>query len=441
MCSLFLLSVLMLASSSASAALNGEEARLVRAIDAREPAARALLRRAVEQNSGTLNRAGVRAVGAMFAPEFERLGFTTRWVDGAAWQRAGHLIAERRGPPGAVRVLLIGHLDTVFEPDSPFQGWEALGDTAARAPGSTDMKGGIVIMAMALEALREARALDRLDVTVVLIGDEEKSGSPQERARADLIEAARRADVALGFEDGDGDPRNAVVARRGSGSWLLRVRGTPYHSSQIHQPQVGEGAIFGAARILRAFRDSLAQEEMLTFNPGAIVGGTEARFDPGQSRGSAFGKNNVVAESTIVAGDLRPLSIDQRERAKSVMRRIAEAGGPGVAASIEFDDGYPPLAPSEGNRRLLALYSAASRDLGLGEVAATNPRQAGAADISFTAGLTPMAIDALGLKGTGGHTVNETADLRTLRTQAQRAALMLYRIARGGRALLRLADR
>lgn len=426
----------LLPASQAHAAVSRDESALARSIVAREPAALSLLRRAVEQNSGTMNLEGVRKVGAMFAPEFERLGFTTRWVEGAAWQRAGHLIAERRGRPGAVRVLLIGHLDTVFEPDSPFQKWEALGDTAARAPGSSDMKGGNVIMLLALEALRDARMLDRLDVTVVLTGDEEKPGSPIELARADLLLAARRADLALGFEDGDGDPRHAVVARRGSGSWFLRVRGNPSHSSQIHQPSVGEGAIFGAARLLRAFRDSLADEPMLTFNPGAIVGGTEARFDRGSARGTAFGKSNVVAESTLVSGDLRPLTLEQRERAHATMRRIVAAGGPGVTASIEFDDGYPPLAPSDGNRRLLALYDAASRDLGLGAVTATDPRNAGAADISFTAGHTPMALDALGLKGTGGHTIRETADLRTLATQAQRVAIMLHRIASGGRAAL-----
>ena len=423
------------------AELSRRESALVHTIDVRTPAALALLRRAVEQNSGTMNLAGVRAVGAMMAPEFERIGFATRWVDGASWNRAGHLIAERRGGPGAVRVLMIGHLDTVFELDSPFQTWEALGDTAARAPGSTDMKGGNIIMAMALEALHDARMLDRLDVTVMLIGDEEKAGSPLSLARADLFEAARRADLALGFEDGDGDPRHAVVSRRGSGGWTLHVRGNPSHSSQIDQPAVGEGAIYGAARILRAFRDSLAHEELLTFNPGAIVGGTQARFDRSQSRGTVFGKSNVVAESTIVVGDLRALSLDQQSRVRATMQRIAQAGGPGVSASIEFDDSYPPLAPSDGNRHLLSLYDSASRDLGLGPVTATNPRNAGAADISFTAELTPMALDALGLKGTGGHTIRETADLRTLASQAKRVAVMLHRIALDGPRSLRLVTR
>ena len=92
------------------------ERRLVASVDRRAPAHLALLRRLVEQNSGTLNFAGVRAVGAMLQPEWEALGFRVRWVDGAAWNRAGHLLAERQGRRGAPVVVLVGHLDTVFEP-------------------------------------------------------------------------------------------------------------------------------------------------------------------------------------------------------------------------------------------------------------------------------------------------------------------------------------
>jgi glutamate carboxypeptidase len=114
------------------------------------------------------------------------------------------------------------------------------------------------------------------------------------------------------------------------------------------------------------------------------------------------------------------------------MRAIVAASPPHVGATLEFDDGYPPFAPTGANQRLLALYDAASRDLGLDPVTAANPLDAGAADISFTAGRTPMGLDALGLKGSGGHTVHETADLRLLPTQAKRAALLLARLGLHG---------
>lgn len=425
----------LLLTAGAVAAPAGVERRLEAAVERGVPSSVALLRRAVEINSGTQNHDGVRAVGRLFAPEFEKLGFRTRWVDGAPWDRAGHLVAERPGRPGALRVLLIGHLDTVFEPSSPFQAWEAIGDTAVRAPGVADMKGGDVVMLLALAALREAGRLDELDVTVVLTGDEENAGRPYERSRAALLEAAKRADLALGFEDGDGDWRTGEAARRGSGGWRLGVWAKPAHSSQVFTPDVGEGAIFTAARLLRAFRDSLAGEAYLTFNPGAIVGGTEVSWEGTANRGSAFGKTNVVAESTFVTGDLRALSIEQREHAKQVMRRIADAAGPHARATIEFTDGYPPFAPTPGNLWLLERFSEVSRDLGHGPVALANPRDAGAADVSFTQGLTPMALDGLGLMGTGGHTVHETADLRTLPLNATRVAVLLARLARAPRPL------
>ena len=406
------------------------ERRLVAAIDARDAAARDLLQRAVDINSGSNNLEGVRAVGDLFRREFDALGFTTEWKDGAAWGRAGHLVARRPGAKGAPRVLLIGHLDTVFPKDSPFQRFEPIAGTGeAKGPGLLDMKGGDVIMLLALGGMKDAGLLDRVDLTAVLTGDEEDSGRPLEAARKDLVEAARWADIAIGFEDGDGDPHTAVVARRGSGSWILKVTGKPAHSSQVWSEAVGSGAIYETARILTGFEAALkSKEDLLTVNPGAIVGGTTVTFDDDESRGTAFGKTNVVAQDVRVAGDLRCITIEQRERARALMRDVLRTPFPGTSATIEFDDGYPPLAPSAGNDRMLALYDQASRDLGLGGVNPVNPRNAGAADVSFTEGLVEMALDGIGLRGRDGHTVKETADLGSLRTQAQRAAILLARL-------------
>jgi glutamate carboxypeptidase len=210
----------------------------------------------------------------------------------------------------------------------------------------------------------------------------------------------------------------------------MAVHARPAHSSQIFRDDVGDGAIFTAARVLQSFRDSLGHERWLTFNPGAIVGGTTIAWDPETSRGSAFGKGNVIAESTLVTGDLRAVSIDQRERAKRRMRELAARAGPLAEVRLEFDDGYPPMAPAEENLRLLRAYDRASRDLGWGPVEAVDPIRAGAADVSFAAGPGRQALDGVGLMGSGGHTVQETADLKTLPMQAQRMALLLARIAR-----------
>lgn len=425
---------LILAASAAAPAqdLTPAERRVVEAVDAGTANAIALLERTVNINSGTHNFAGVRAVADALAPEFQRLGFTTRWVDGTAWNRAGHLIAEWRGNGQGPKILLIGHLDTVFEEDSPFQRLERVPGDSARGPGIADMKGGNVVMLLALQALQAARVLDRLQLTAVFTGDEEDSGRPIALARKDLIDAADWADIALGFENGPEAPHVAVIARRGSTTWQLRTSGTPSHSSQVFTRDVGSGAIYEMARILSQFHDSLANDPPLTFNPGVVVGGTTITFDAVENRGTAFGKTNVVAESTAVAGDLRALTPEQLERAKTTMQRIVSRNYPRTGARLTFDDGYPPFAPTDGNRRLLAMLDRASRDAGLPPVGPVDPARAGAADIAFVAGRVEMGLDGLGLKGRSDHTVEETADLTMVPIQAKRAALLLLRLATRG---------
>lgn len=290
------------------------------------------------------------------------------------------------------------------------------------------MKGGDVAIVHALRALDAAGRLDEMSITVVMTGDEERSGRPLELARAALVQAAEEADIVLAFENGDSNPATAVVARRGSLGWRLDVTGTPSHSSQIFQPDIGAGAIYEASRILHDFYDRLAGEPLLTFNPGVILGGTDVTYDEVSAGGSAFGKNNVVAQSAVVTGDLRAISLDQVERTQAVMRFVAGQNRPGTSATISFDEGYPPLAPTDGNHRLLAMFSQASQDLGFGEVTAVDPRNAGAADVSFTAGYVDTAIDGLGPGGGSDHTVDEWIDLPTLAIQTKRAAVLMHRL-------------
>jgi glutamate carboxypeptidase len=317
----------------------------------------------------------------------------------------------------------------VFEPESPFQRFEREGDRAA-GPGVVDMKGGDVIILHALQALEAVGALDDLQLTVVMTGDEERPGSPLDLSKAAVVEAAIDADIAIAFENGDSDPRTAVVARRGSIDWRLEVTGTPAHSSQLFQPEVGAGAIYEASRILHQFHERLAGERLLTFNPGVILAGTDVEYDDLAASGSAFGKTNVVAEHAVVRGDLRAITLEQLESARALMRFIVQQNLPGTSAEINFGEGYPPMAPAEGNRRLLAMFDGVSRELGSGPVTAVNPRNAGAADVAFTTGLVNMAIDGLGPGGGNDHTVDEWIDLPTLALQTKRAAILMLRLAR-----------
>jgi len=403
------------------------EHAITKAVDAHNAEALALLERVVNINSGTRNFDGVRKVGDLFRAELDALGFKTQWIDGAPFQRAGHLIADH--PATGPRFLLIGHLDTVFEPDSPFQTFQRIDDRTAKGPGIIDMKGGNVIIVHALKALQAAGLLKSLNVVVVMTGDEEDSGDPQSLARAALVDAAKGADYALGFEDGPGDPKFAVTARRGTSSWTLDVKGLPAHSSQIFRADVGYGAIYEAARILDGFRQKLAGQEHLTFNPGVMLGGTSIDFKAAESRGTAFGKENVVAERAMVSGDLRTLSTEQLAAARMTMQAVVAESLPHTQATLTFTDGYPSLPPTEGNARLLSVYDKVSQDLGLGPVTAVSPDRAGAADVSFVSAQVPSIIDGIGLMGHDDHTAGETADLTTLPSQTKRAALTLYRLS------------
>jgi glutamate carboxypeptidase len=427
-----LTAVLLLLSAMISSAiqdpLTADERAIVAAVDKRNAEAVTLLERVVNINSGTQNFEGVRKVGDIFRAEFDTLGFKTTWVDGAPFKRAGHLVAEK--PGSGPKFLLIGHLDTVFERDSPFQKAEWIDDRFLRGPGIIDMKGGNVIILQALKALDAIGALKDMDVTVVFTGDEEDPGEPRSLARQALVDAAKGRDIAIGFEDGPADPKYAVTARRGTTSWEVRVKGKVAHSSQIFRDDVGPGAIYEAARILNAFRERMAGEALLTFNPGTLLGGTTVEFDEVQARGTAFGKTNVIAEHAVIAGDLRTISPEQLARAKKTMEEIVKRSLPHTEAAITFGEGYPPLPPSEANAKLLEIYTRASEDLGFGPVSAVSPERAGAADVAFVHGIVPSIIDGLGLMGADDHSVNERADMHTLPSQTKRAAVFLYRLHR-----------
>lgn len=419
----------MVLSTLAFAQKGKMEKRIIKAVDQHLDASIVLLKDAVNINSGTMNFEGVRQVGELFKAELDQLGFHTVLTNGEAYNRAGHLIAKKEGKKGP-KFLLIGHLDTVFELDSPFQEYTMLDKHLMKGPGVADMKGGDVIIILAMKALKEAGVLDEMAIEIIMTGDEEKSGEPIELSKKDIIEGAKRADIALGFENGDNNPKTIVVARRGSSDWQLKVTGVPAHSSQIFTETIGAGAIYEASRILNAFYEELSKEKDLTFNPGFIIGGTDLEVNAELTGGTAFGKNNVVAQQAIVHGDIRATSPEQLARAQKTMQDIVSNNHPNTTAQLVFDtDGYPPLALTEGNTRLLRFYDTVSQDLGFGPVEAVNPRNAGAADISFTSGYVDMALDGLGLTGgSGDHTVEEFGDLRTVATQAKITAVLMYRL-------------
>lgn len=402
------------------------EKKIIKTVEDQNDEAIDFLEKVVNINSGTLNLEGVRQVGDVFAAAFEDIGFQSRWVEmPEEMNRAGHLIAEIPGNKGK-RLLLIGHLDTVFEEDSPFQKFERINDSIARAPGGNDMKGGNVIILYALKALQEHKLLNNAQIIVVFTGDEESTGKPLEISRKDLIDAAKKSDIALGFETSTGF-NYATVARRGASGWELEVEGKRAHSSGIFSERVGAGAIFEMSRILYRFYEELSAEELLTFNPGLVMGGTFMSYDELSSKGEVFGKTNVVAQKALVKGGLRFITEEQKENARTRMREIVADHLPQTSASISFTDSYPAMPPTDGNLQLLKEFNQVSLDLAQGEVKAYDPGRRGAADTSFVAGYVDC-LDGLGTMGSGAHTPEETVNLKTVEDLTKRAALFIYRL-------------
>jgi glutamate carboxypeptidase len=426
----FSIGSLLVNTAHAKTPLDINEQSIVKQVTLALPQALEDIEQAVNINSGSMNFAGVKQVGLLAKQQLSEIGFEVQWLDGSAFNRAGHIQATHlSNNPNAVKILMIGHLDTVFAKNDTFQKFEMLSETKASGPGVADMKGGNTIIISAMRALKKLNLLDNVSIKIVLTGDEESSGRPLSLSKKAIIDGAIWADIALGFENGDNNINTGMAARRGYTGWTLNVTGKPAHSSQIFNDEVGYGAIYETARILEAFRAKLEQEENLTFNPGMIIGGTSIDFDIDKSSGSAFGKSNVIAQKTKVKGDLRALSIKQLKNAKQTMQNIVKNNLNRTSAELIFEVGYPPMALTEGNLDLLAQYSQVSQDLGYNAVQPANPRKAGAADISFAAEHVEMSLDGLGLMGTGAHTKNEVADLTTLNKNIEKTAVLIYRLA------------
>ncbi len=406
--------------------LNATEQKIIDFVNQHMTATTNLLKETVDINSGTLNIEGVKKVGAVYAKELEIAGLKTTWISlPDSLHRAGHLVAYKKGKKGK-KVFIIGHLDTVFEPDMPANPWKILNDSTATGQGANDMKGGDVVVIAALQALNSLGLMKDADVTVYFTGDEEKAGTPVSVSRKDFIERAQQADVALGFETAVG-LNTIATARRGSSNWLLNVTAKTGHSAGVFSSNSGYGAIYEAARIVNDFRLQLSNEKYLTPNPGLFLGGSEMHYDVAKAKGDALGKTNIISPAVTVTGDLRFLTEEQKDTAREKMKAIVANNLNGTKATISFSDGIPGMAPTEGNNHILAIVDAVSQSMGIGKTAAGDPGSRGAGDISYIAKYVDC-VDGLGSSGKGAHAPGETINLKEYPILIQRAAILIYRL-------------
>ncbi|MEA5259974.1 M20/M25/M40 family metallo-hydrolase [Arcicella aquatica] len=403
--------------------LNKTEKKIAEYIEEQMPQTEALLKKIVNINSGTLNKEGVREVGNILRKEFDDLGFKTEWISlPDSLNRAGHLVAERKGKAGK-KLFLIGHLDTVFEKAMTFTPYTYLNDSTVTGQGVNDMKGGDIVLLAALKALHQHGLLENTTLTAYFTGDEESAGRPTSISRKDFIERAQTNDIALAFETAV-NLNTVATARRGSSGWKLNVKGVMGHSSTIFSQQSGYGAIYEAARILNEFREKLSTEKYLTFNPGLIMGGSEINDNK-----ETIGKDNIISPRVMVSGDLRFLTESQKENARVKMKEIVSHSLNKTKAEITFSDGIPAMEPTSANENLLAVISKVSLDLGLGEVKAGDPGSRGAGDISYIAKYM-ACLDGLGASGKGAHAPGETMNMKEFPKLVQRTAILIYRLTR-----------
>lgn len=427
----------MLAAAQTSTMAPAEEA-MVKSVDAQTPAALALLEKLVNINSGTMNLPGVIAVKDVLMPQIEALGFKTRWepMENLVG-RAGDLVAEHPCPAGAGkcgrRILLIGHMDTVFEPNSTFQKYAIVPGTdgkVATGPGVNDMKGGLVVMLTALQAMQAAGVLQNTEIRIVLSGDEEHHGQPSSISRRDMINAAKQSDVALEFETGGiiGGKEVQSISRRSIIPWKLETSGRTGHSSQVFSERMGDGAIYELARILDEFRKEL-KEPGLTYNVGLVLGGSTAVMNATGTGGEANGKENIVPPVALAVGDMRTLDNDQTARVQAKMLAIVADHLPRTGATITFEEGYPAMAPTDASRALVKQLNEVNTTLGFPTMAEMDPMLRGAGDIAFVAPYIPGLVGT-GVMGEGAHAEGEAVFLESIPRQAKRMALLMYRLSK-----------
>lgn len=404
-----------------SAALTAEELELKVVLEQRRGAMEATLQEWVDANTGSYNLAGLQKFAALLASRLKALGFEVESREGGEVDlpgegklRTGPLVVGRRAArvagETAPSVLLVGHYDTVFEPDSPFQRFARLpGDkTRAIGPGASDMKGGLVILFETLSALAETGDLDRAGWTVLLNADEE-IGSLASRA---TIEAeARKAERGFVFESAQ-DGGAMVRSRAGVGQFQLRVQGVPAHAGSAHER--GRSAIRALAAKIIAVEALTDYERGVTLNVGTVQGGSKRNIVPG------------VAEASI---DLRYRDPESGEQMRAKLEEIARAEDlPGTRGELSGSLHRPPKPADPEVDRLIDAYDAIARGLALDP---PDPRHSGGGTDGSLMGAVGLAtLDSVGAAGGRAHTDEEFVDLASLPARAATVAILLRRLIR-----------
>lgn len=358
---------------------------------AQRPAAEALLRALVETGSFTQDRAGVGRVADLVAPELAAAGLSVERLPG---DRLGPHLAFR-GPAAGAPVFLVGHLDTVFPPGT-FEGFTVEGDVG-RGPGCFDMKGGLVVLLLGLQAARRAGLLDRVAVAGLLVGDEEV-GSPDSQPHLRRLAAGARA--ALCFESGRAGDL-IVTRRKGTASVRVTAHGVAAHAGNAHAQ--GKNAIWALARFVNLAQLLTDHARGVTVSVGTIRGGTS---------------KNTVPDHAECEVDLRFLTTADGTRLEEALAVSAEAAAvEGTRLEVARLSWRDPLERTEASAALAAAYGACQRAAGL--AAGEADLVGGGSDACTTGAMGVPSIDGLGPRGRAFHTRDEAVELGSILPKAE----------------------
>ncbi|MFC2952962.1 hydrolase [Marinicaulis aureus] len=371
-------------------------------------------------NSGSANLSGLKAMHGALAEAFSALGVEVETVpsgphrivtrDGeVVEQPVGDMLRLVKRPQAPVRVLLVGHMDTVFGADHPFQSEKFLDDDTLNAPGAADMKGGLLVMLNALMAIENSSLADRIGYEVLINADEEIGSIGSAHM---LTEAAKRAQFACVYEPALPDGTLAG-ARKGSGNFAAVIRGKSAHAGREHH--LGRNAIAAAADFISGVDKLTGQREGLTVNVARVDGG---------------GPNNVVPELAVVRFNVR---LEQPEDSDWLLEQanalIADIDGrEGYSAKLEGGFTRPPKPMTPQLNAFFLALRAAGVDLGLNiDWVPTG----GCCDGNNIAAAGIPVIDTLGVRGAHIHSSAEYAKLDSLVERAKLSTLLLLKIAAG----------
>ena len=407
------------AQDTVEPSLSTEEIELTSWLDSQEGNMLEMLERITNINSGSLNKQGVNELALIFGEELHQLGFSISTLPVEAIEMpscpgsdynvdvADHILASKIG--SGSKLLMMGHLDTVFPPGSPFQKFSREGDTMY-GPGVSDMKGGLVVMLYALKALNESDELGDKSITVLLNSDEEMGSLS---SRKYLEEQALVHDWGLVYES-SGNNR-FTRERKGLGQARFVVHGRASHAGGAHEQ--GRSAIKELAYKIVQIENITDYETGVTVNVGVISGG-EAR--------------NTIAPCAEALIDLRYPEAQQGIDAVAQFEEIFGSVfsypiNPGEITTESWSNLHRPakIATPESDyllNKTIAIGRLLGQELGVGD-------SGGGTDGSLTQAVGLPTLDSLGSAGTGAHSNREQGRVSSLVERAKLSAILIRRLA------------